>query len=111
MGTTNSLSEGERYAAVYDSTRFKALRHEFSRFAVPATVVFVGWWFLAILLGAYAPGFFGLSVIGSVNVGTLAIMVTFALVIVIAAMYFKHARTRLDPLADEIRADAEGGLR
>ena len=111
MGTTNSLSDAERYVAIHDSTQYQALRHEYQRFAVPATVIFVAWWFIAILLGAFAPGFFGAIVFANVNVGLLAVILTFALVIVITAMYLKHARTRLDPLADKIRAQAEGGMR
>jgi uncharacterized membrane protein (DUF485 family) len=111
MSTTNSLPDAERYVATHDSTRFQTLRHRYQRFAVPASLIFVGWWFISILLGAYAPGFFGLTVFADVNVGTLFVMVAFALVLVIAGMYLKYARTELDPLADEVRAEAEGGLR
>ena len=111
MSTTNQLSEADRYVAIHDSTRFKALRHRYQRFAVPAVVIFVGWWFVSILLGAFAPGFFGLTVFASVNVGTLFVMVAFALVLAIAAMYLNYARDQVDPVADEVRAEAEGGLR
>lgn len=111
MSTTNSRSDAERYVAIHESTRFRALSDRFKRFAVPASAIFLGWWFLSILLGAYAPGFFGLTVFANVNVGTLFVMVAFVLVLVIAAMYLKYARTQLDPLADEVRAEAEGGLR
>jgi len=114
MGPTNSLSEhsgSERYVAIHDSTRFKALRHEYQRFALPASVIFVGWWFVTILLGAYAPGFFSVKVLGNVNIGTLTVMGTFALVLVLAAIYLNYAQAQLDPRADEVRAEAEGGLR
>jgi len=111
MGTTNSLSDGERYVAIHDSTQFNALRQQYRRFTAPASVVFIGWWALVILLGAYAPGFYRQTVIASVNVGMLAVLGTFVLVLVIAAMYLRHARTQLDPLADRIRAEFEGGSR
>ncbi|MEV0134076.1 DUF485 domain-containing protein [Dactylosporangium sp. NPDC050688] len=111
MGTSNSLSDGERFVAIHDSTRFTALRHQYRRFAAPASVVFIGWWVLASLLGAYAPGFYRQTVIASVNVGMLVVLGTFVLVLVIAAMYLRYARTQLDPAADQIRADAEGGTR
>ena len=111
MSTTNSRSDAGRYTAIQESTRFKQLNERFKRFAVPASAVFIGWWLLSILLGAYAPGFFGQTLFANVNVGTLFVMVAFALVLVIAAMYLKYARTELDPLADEIRAEAEGGHR
>lgn len=111
MSTTNSPSHDERYVAIHDSTRFQTLRDRFQRFAVPATAIFLGWWFVAILLGAYAPGFYRLTVLASVNLGTLVVLATFALVLVIAARFLTYARVQLDPLADEIRSEAEGGLR
>lgn len=111
MSTTNSLSDAERYVAVHDSTRFKGLRDRFQRFAVPASLIFVGWWFVSILLGAFTPGFFGSVVFANVNVGTLFVMVAFVLVLAIAGAYLKFARTELDPAAEQVRAEAEGGLR
>jgi uncharacterized membrane protein (DUF485 family) len=111
MRTMNSLSHGERYVGIHDSTQFQDLRHRYQRFAVPATVTFLGWWFVATLLGAYAPGFYRLTPIKNVNVGMLVVMGTFVLVLVIAAMYLRYARAQLDPLADQIRAEAEGDPR
>lgn len=111
MSTTNSLSDAQRYVAIHESNQFKAVRHRYQRFAVPAVVIFAGWWFVSILLGAFTPGFFGLTVFASVNVGTLFVMVALVLVLAIAAMYLNYARDQIDPLADEVRAEAEGGLR
>jgi len=111
MRTTKSLSDAGRYVEIQDSTQFKALRERYQRFAARASVIFVGWWFAAILLGAYAPGFYRLPVLGNVNVGMLVVLATFALVLVLAGMYLRYARTQLDPLADQIRAEAEGGRR
>jgi uncharacterized membrane protein (DUF485 family) len=111
MDSTNSRPSADRYVAIHDSTQFRTLRHKFRRFAVPASAVFVGWWFVTILFGAYGPGIYSANVVGSVNVGTLAVLVTLAIVVVIAAMYLKYARTELDPLAEDVRAEAEGGRR
>ena len=111
MSTTKSPSDAQRYVAIYESDRFQALRHRFRRFAVPAVAIFVGWWLISILFGAFAPGFFGSTVFANVNVGTVFVMVAFALVLAIAASYLNYARDELDPLADEVRAEAEGGLR
>jgi len=111
MRTTKSLSDAGRYVEIHDSTQFKALRERYQRFAARASVIFVGWWFAITLLGAYAPGFYRPTVFGNVNVGILVVMGTLVLVLVIAAMYLRYARTQLDPLADQIRAEAEGGPR
>lgn len=38
-------------------------------FVVPVTVLFIGWYFLYMLVAVFAPGFMRISVIGDVNVG------------------------------------------
>ena len=111
MGPTSSLPDGDRYVAVHDSARFKALRRQLQSFTLWASVAFTGWWFLTSLLGAFAPGFYRQTVIGPVNVGLLFVLVTFALVVAITLVYLKYARTRLDPLAEQIKADLEGDPR
>ncbi|MFI7702189.1 DUF485 domain-containing protein [Nonomuraea sp. NPDC049480] len=111
MGTTRSLPDGDRYVAVHDSARFKALRRQLQTFTLWASVAFTGWWLLTILLGALAPDFYRQTVVGNLNVGTLFVLGTFVLVLVITPMYLKYARTRLDPVADQIRADLEGDPR
>ncbi|WBB50426.1 DUF485 domain-containing protein [Verrucosispora sp. WMMA2044] len=111
MAKRNSPSNSDRYSAVHDSAQFTVLRRNAQTFTLRACVAFTGWWFLAILLGAYAPGFYRRTIVGSFNVGLLFVLVTFALVLAITVAYLKYARTRLDPLADEIRAEFEGNLR
>lgn len=111
MGPTNSLSDGDRYVAVHDSAQFTALRDRWQKFTLSASVVFMGWWFLAILLGAFAPDFYRTSVTGSLNVGMLFALATLVLVPAIIAIYLRFARTQLDPLSERIRVDLEGDPR
>lgn len=111
MGTTSSRADGDRYVAVHDSARFRDLSRQLQTFTLWASVAFTGWWLLAIVLGAFAPGFYSLTVAGPVNVGMLFVLGTFVLVLVLIPMYLKYARTRLDPLATQIRADLEGDPR
>lgn len=111
MGATKSLPDDERYVAVHDSARFKDLRRKWQVFTLRATVTFVGWWFLSIGLGAFRPSFYTVRVVGSLNVGLIFVLVTFALVLVIITSYLRYARTRMDPLGEQIRADLEGDLR
>jgi uncharacterized membrane protein (DUF485 family) len=111
MSMASSLSGGDRYVAAYDSARFKDLRRQAKTFILWASVVFTGWWLVAIVLGAFAPEFYRQKITENVNVGLLFVLVAFALVLVIAPMYLRYARTRLDPLAEEIRADLEGDSR
>lgn len=111
MGTTNSLADGDRYVAVHDSAQFKALRRRSNAFTLWATVTFLGWWFLTILLAAFAPDFFRQDLGGPMNVGLLFVFLSFALVVAVPAVYLRYARTQLDPLSEQIRADLEGDPR
>jgi uncharacterized membrane protein (DUF485 family) len=111
MGTTDSAAEGDRYVAVYDSAQFKALRRRSNTFIAGASVIFYGWWSLVILLAAFAPGFFREGLGGPMNVGMLFVLVSFHLVVAVSVVYLRFARTRLDPLSEQIRADLEGNLR
>lgn len=110
MGTMRSAASGDRYLAVYDSAQFKTLRRRSDAFIVWASVTFYGWWFLVVVLATFVPDFFRKDVVGPVNVGLLAVFVSLHLVLAIAVVYLRFARTRLDPLSERIRADLEGSL-
>jgi uncharacterized membrane protein (DUF485 family) len=110
MGTT-SPTASDRYVAAYDSTQFKALRRRSDGFIVWASVIFYGWWFIGILLAAFAPDFFRKGLSGPMNVGLLFVLLSFALVTAMSVVYLRFARTRLDPLSEQIRVDLEGDLR
>ncbi|GAA2102681.1 DUF485 domain-containing protein [Actinomadura alba] len=111
MGTKNSAADGDRYVAVFDSAQFTALRRRSNAFIGWASVIFYGWWLLVILLAAFAPDFYRQDLVGPINVGLLAVFLSFNLVVVVASVYMRFARTQLDPLSERIRADLEGGLR
>lgn len=111
MGTTGPAAAGDRYVAVYESTQFKALRRRSNTFIAWASAIFYGWWLLVILLGAFVPDFFRKGLGGPMNVGLLFVFLSLNLVVAISVVYLRFARTRLDPLSEQIRADLEGDLR
>ncbi|MFB6522415.1 DUF485 domain-containing protein [Streptomyces sp. NPDC056401] len=111
MDTMNSPVDGDRYVAVYDSAPFQALKRRANGFTLWASVAFLGWWFLVILLAAFAPDFFRQGISGPMNVGLLFVLLSFVLVVTISAVYLRFARTQLDPLSEQIRAELEGDLR
>jgi uncharacterized membrane protein (DUF485 family) len=110
MGTMDSAAAADRYVAVYDSTQFKALRRRSNTFIAWASVTFYGWWFLVILLAAFVPDFFRTGLVGPINVGLLSVFLSLNLVVAISVVYLRFARTRLDPLSEQIRADLEGEI-
>lgn len=111
MGTMDSAAAGDRYVAVYDSAQFKALRSRSNTFIAWASVIFYGWWLLVIFLAAFVPDFFRKGLGGPVNVGLLFVFLSLNLVTAVSVVYLRFARTRLDPLSEQIRADLEGDLR
>jgi len=111
MDTMGSAAAGDRYVAVYESTQFKALQRRSHTFTAWASVIFFGWWFLVILLAAFVPDFFRKGLGGPMNVGLLFVLLSLHLVVAISVVYLRFARTRLDPLSEQIRADLEGDLR
>ena len=58
IGTTSG------YELVQGSREFLTLRRRLGYFVVPVTVMFLGWYFLYVILAAFAPGFMRVSVFG-----------------------------------------------
>lgn len=110
MSTANSAGD-DRYVAVHASAQFRALRRQSNALTIWASVTFLGWWFLTILLAAFAPDFFRQGIGGPMNVGLLFILLSFAVVVATAAVHMRYASSRLDPLSEQIRADLEGDPR
>ncbi|HMA46763.1 MAG TPA: DUF485 domain-containing protein [Frankiaceae bacterium] len=79
------------------------LRGRHRRFSFPMTVVFLVWYMLLIVTAAYSPGFFGDKVYGNVNVGLLFAFSQFLMTFLVAFLYRQYAKSRLDPVAAEIR--------
>lgn len=111
MRTNDPTADSNRFVELHASPRFRSLRRRSNTFVAGASVVFYGWWFLVILLAAFAPDFYRESVAGPVNVGLLFVFLSLCLVVVVAGAYLRFARTRLDPLSEQVRADLEGDLR
>jgi len=108
MGTS---ATDDRYVAVYDSAQFTTLRRRSNSFVAWASAAFYGWWLLVILLAAFVPQFFRQKLVGPINVGLLAILISFLLVTVVSTLWLRYADKRLDPLSEQIRADLEGDPR
>jgi uncharacterized membrane protein (DUF485 family) len=111
MNTTSPPSDGDRYLAVHDSAQFVALHQRWRTFVLRASASFLGWWFLVIVLGAFAPDLFRTKVAGDLNVGVLFALGSFAAVLVITPIYLRYARTQLDPAIEKIRTELEGDVR
>lgn len=96
-------SEADAYLAIQQSPEFAELRRRFRSFVLPATVFFLSWYFLYVLLAAYAPGFMSTHIAGNINVALLMGLGQFVTTFTITIIYVRWANREFDPRADALR--------
>ncbi len=89
---------------------FARLRHAVRSFIFPTTAAFLSWYLLYVLMAAFARDFMNIKVFGNISMGLIFGLLQFVSTFTIAALYARYANRRMDPLADELRDDIEGGL-
>jgi uncharacterized membrane protein (DUF485 family) len=99
----------EAYSRMDADPRFVELRRRFRNFVFPMTVAFLAWYLLYVLLSDYAHGFMSTKVFGNINIGLIFGLLQFVSTFLITWLYVRHANKSLDPVADKIREDIEGG--
>jgi uncharacterized membrane protein (DUF485 family) len=101
----------QNYVAVQASPEFVALRKTLRGFIFPMTIAFFLWYALYVILSAYARDFMSTKVVGNINVALIFGLLQFVTTFLIAWLYSRFAARRLDPVADKIRSEMEGGAR
>jgi len=99
---------GSSYEQVQASAEFAELRSKFRKFVFPVTVLFLVWYFLYVLLAAFAPGFMSTKVVGNINMGLILGLLQFVSTFAITTWYALWANNVFDPAADRLRARIEG---
>jgi uncharacterized membrane protein (DUF485 family) len=102
------LPANERYVAISETPEFDNLRKALRKFVFPMTVAFLVWYALYVLLSAYARDFMHTKVVGHINVALIFGLLQFVSTFLIAWAYARYADKKIDPLADRLRAEAEG---
>ena len=95
------------YQKVAESEDFRQLQRNHRRFVFPLAVIFLIWYFVYVLLAAYAHDFMATPVFGSVNVGLLFGLGQFVTTFIITMAYVAYANRKLDPVAEKIRGELE----
>ena len=98
------------YRDVQLSPDFSELRRRFRRFVFPMTGLFLAWYFLYVLLAAYAPDFMSHKVAGNINVALLFGLGQFVSTFAITMIYVRWADKEIDPAAEKMRHLIEGEL-
>ena len=105
-GSVRQESEpGIDYPAEEASAAFQTLKKRHRAFVFPLAIAFFVWYFTYVLLAAYAHDFMSQPVWGDINVGLLFGLAQFVSTFAITMAYVSYANRRLDPIAEQIRAD------
>lgn len=113
MSQDVSPDQAARHDPVYDrlheSADFAELRRRYRSFVFPATVAFLAWYLLYVVLSNWATGFMDTKVIGNVNVALVLGILQFVTTFVLAWLYSRYSTAKLDPLATRLEAEYEQG--
>jgi uncharacterized membrane protein (DUF485 family) len=108
--TSTAPPDPAAYEAIQATPEFVELRRRLRGFIFPMTVAFFVWYALYVVLSAYARDFMSTKVVGHINVALIFGLLQFATTFLIAWLYERFSRRRIDPLAEEIR-DGQGASR
>jgi uncharacterized membrane protein (DUF485 family) len=100
---------GTSYQEVQASEEFAQLRSRFRKFVFPMTALFLVWYFLYVLLAAFAPGFMSTKAVGNINIGLIFGLLQFASTFAITMLYARWADRQFDPTAERLREHMERG--
>ena len=98
----------EAYSRMDADPRFVELRKRFRNFVFPATVAFLAWYLLYVVLSAFGRDFMDAKVVGNLNVAFFFGILQFVSTFAIAFLYSRYADRKLDPLSAELRHELEG---
>jgi uncharacterized membrane protein (DUF485 family) len=89
--------------AVGKDPEMAALEQRHSRFVWPITVFFLAYYLLLPILAGQAKGLMGRKLFGEFTFGYLFALSEFLMAFVVAWFYTRWARTKMDPLAADLR--------
>ncbi len=100
---TTSHEQASRHDPVYDrlaaTPEFEQLRRRYRGFVIPATIAFLAWYLLYVVMSNWASGFMNTQVIGHINVALVFGLLQFVTTFGLAYYYSRYSNTHLDPLA------------
>ena len=90
------------YQELHESEDFADVKRRYRSFVVPATVVFLGWYLLYVIMSNWAHDFMSTKVVGNINVALIFGLLQFASTFLIAWLYSRYSNSKLDPLARQL---------
>lgn len=107
--TARTGGPGTSYQEVQTSAEFTQLRSRFRKFVFPMTGLFLAWYFLYVVLAAFAPEFMSTKVLGNINIGLIFGLLQFVSTFTITMIYARWADRQFDPTAKKLREHMERG--
>ena len=102
-----------RHDPIYDrlhaTPEFAELRRRYRGFVFPATVAFLAWYLLYVVLSSWATDFMSTQVVGNINVALIFGLLQFVTTFGLAYVYSRYSTTKLDPLARQLDAEYRKG--
>lgn len=118
MVATEAQAQAHRHDPVYDelhaSDDFVELRRRYRGFAFPATIAFLAWYLLYVVMSNWATGFMDTRLFGNINVALVFGLLQFVTTFLIAWLYSRYSTAKLDPLArrlDDRFRESDAGRR
>ena len=91
------------YLELQETAEFVQLRRKFRGFVIPATIAFMSWYLLYVVMSNWAHDFMSAKVVGNINVALVFGLLQFVSTFLIAWYYSRFAARNVDPVADRIR--------
>jgi uncharacterized membrane protein (DUF485 family) len=103
------------YDELHESADFVELRRRFRNFVFPATVAFLAWYLLYVVMSNWADDFMSKQVVGNINIALVFGLLQFLTTFLIAVLYSRYKNKNVDALARDVEQRyndrARGGVR
>jgi len=93
------------YDELHEEPEFQELRRAYRGFVFPATVAFLAWYLLYVVMSNWANDFMATKVVGNINIALVFGLLQFVTTFLIAWLYARYSARRLDPLARRLNAE------
>ncbi len=107
--TVEAHESASRHDPIYDRLKarpeFQELRRRHSGFVLPATIAFLAWYLLYVVMCMFAPGFMNATVVGHINVALVFGLLQFVTTFLLAWLYARFMSAKVDPLARQLEAE------
>jgi uncharacterized membrane protein (DUF485 family) len=98
--------QAERHDPVYDrlhaTDELDELKRRHRSFVIPATVAFLAWYLLYVVMSNWAHDFMSTKVVGHINVALVFGILQFVTTFLITWLYSRHMASKVDPIAHDL---------